>query len=129
MDCPCLILQPTTTQTSSSFNHFNHQKVGKSMHICSRWKCFDKTSVSIPCIHSPMDASVGKMGFSVLPKDSSTCGPGKPGVEPPTFPLVGLSLVTSRPDWEDWLTVNQKVGGLIPSISTCQSVFQPDSRQ
>ena len=28
-------------------------------------------------IHTPMDASVGNVGFSVLPKDASTCGPEK----------------------------------------------------
>ena len=35
-------------------------------------------------IHTPMDAWVGNMGFSVLPKDASAW---KLGVEPPT--LVG----------------------------------------
>lgn len=30
-------------------------------------------------------ATRGNSGFSVLPKDNSTCGLGRPGIEPPTF--------------------------------------------
>ena len=42
-------------------------------------------------IHTPMVAGYayqltgGNVGFSVLPKDTSTCGQEEPGFEPPTF--------------------------------------------
>jgi len=44
-----------------------------------------------------MDALVGNMGFSVLPKDTSACGLGKLGVESLTFQLVGDCSFSSRP--------------------------------
>ena len=33
--------------------------------------------------------SVGSVGFSILPTETSMCGPGKLGIEPPTFWLAG----------------------------------------
>ena len=43
------------------------------------------TSILASHIHTPMVATTGgKVGFSVLPKDTSTCGQEEPEFEPPT---------------------------------------------
>ena len=55
-----------------------------------------KTNLSISIIHSHSHtdgATIGgNVGFSVLPKDTSTCSPAEPGIEPPTFQLGDDSL-------------------------------------
>ena len=54
------------------------------------------TNLSISIIHSQSYTNGttirGNVGFSVLRKDTSTCSPAEPGIEPPTFRLGDDSL-------------------------------------
>ncbi len=59
--------------------------------------------------HSNGPAIWSNSGFGVLPKETSTCGPEKPGTKPPTFWLVDnlLYLLShSLPIWDYKWTAN-----------------------
>jgi len=53
-------------------------------HIHTARLILQATQCFLLHIHTPMNALVDNMGFSVLPKDASTRGLGKPAVEPPS---------------------------------------------
>ena len=71
------------------------------VHSFIHWEVERRTvNASVPTshIHTPVVATTGgKVGFSVLPKDTSTCRQEEPGFEPPTIgSLAGLLYLLSH---------------------------------
>jgi len=73
--------------TTATFTYFKHI-LKQHVLVYTVLLATQSFSFSIIHINTLMDASVDNLWFSILPKDASTCGPGKLGVELSTIGLT-----------------------------------------